>query len=513
MRKKVAALFGLCLFLVCLSLPALAAIKVVSEPGADTAMVEDVQKTIDVFNSILKVDMGTELTRDVSVIICPTRESYAGVLRRELGQSQEMAERNAAVTGGMSGGSRLVVAINGGAAKVETGLGRAQLTAHELFHQTQSQLSKDKKGKGLYWMSEGTADLIGAWVAEKRGFQSMEKWKLDRLNVIRKAGAHVAPAEILHTDLPKWTRLMEKKLYPYEMSDLMVFYLTNQYATINPFNKIADYYRLIGQGVDGDQALLQAFGVGVGEYVGGFRAWLARSMAEEVKVELIAEPGVTESVIAEMERTLAVSRRYFQETWQSDFSLGLRVVVAPEKSGLVAAVAREFGFSPTEAANKVKTSTWYYSGGTAVIQASLQTARSQRVFSLASLLMRKQLEQNNVLADLSSVSWLRYGLEDVVAAYIVELEGSRSVASYRDEWSRQLTNKPKPSREQMADSRGWNEAGEKFGTLIRRRAAALAVFQLIDEYGLDSTREWLSKTKELGNGAKAFELVYKFPGH
>jgi hypothetical protein len=408
----------------------------------------------------------------------------------------------------MSRGDRGVVAINGESNAAKVALGRTATTAHELFHQTQSQLSNDKKSKGLYWMSEGTADVVGAWVAERRGFQSLDKWKLDRFNVLRRAKEHASPYEILHTNLDKWFTLMENKLYPYEMSDLMVFYLTINYGKINGMEKIAEYYRQIGAGIDGDKALEQAFGVSPVDFVASFHAWFIRSMSEEAKIELIAEPGVTATILEEMEKTILLSRRFFQETWKTDFSLGLRIVVAPDKDSYKAAIVREFGLSMAQAEQTAKNSSWYYAKGTGVIEGNIVTARPQRMFSLTSFLVRKYLEQNYVMSTLDNVCWLRHGLEDVLTASIVETDGGRTVKAYRADWSGYLTKRASPKPSEMVTVSGWEASGEKYGVLARRRAAAIAACQLVDRYGLEALGDWLAKSAEMGDGSKAYKHLF-----
>ncbi|HWQ62195.1 MAG TPA: hypothetical protein VN521_07780, partial [Negativicutes bacterium] len=245
-RRRPAVFLVALLILVATQLTACAAITVIAEPGADPAHVAMVQKTVDSYNEIVSKDMGATLDRDVRVFVCPDRDSYRVVLSRELGLSPAIAARNAKITIGFYAVRTSSVAVHFDI-KGSTAERRAyKATAHELFHQLQYQLAGGKLANAYYWMREGTADLIGARVAEKNGYQSISKWQSDQLNTLRRSGKHASPQEVITADIERWTTLMEQEQHPYEVADLMVFHLMTR--TGSGYRNFADYFRLLGQG-------------------------------------------------------------------------------------------------------------------------------------------------------------------------------------------------------------------------------------------------------------------------
>jgi hypothetical protein len=243
----------------------MAAIKVIAEPNSDPAMVADVERAVDVFNQVLKEDMNVTLTRDVKIFICPTQQSYMDVLHRELKLSQDKAEHESKITGGLSNWQLGRIALNGATQALSSPRNRNFNTAHELFHQAQAELSGNKNNIAPRWLLEGTADYIGARVTEKSGYRSMESYKLDETNFVRKAASHASTIEILNANLDQWLTLMEQKKYPYQMADLMVYHLTTQTKN-SGYLAIAEYFRLLKTSNNNDNVFSKAFGLSVHQF-------------------------------------------------------------------------------------------------------------------------------------------------------------------------------------------------------------------------------------------------------
>jgi aminoglycoside phosphotransferase (APT) family kinase protein len=129
-------------------------------------------------------------------------------------------------------------------------------------------------GKGAYFLSEGSADLVGATVAERLGHQSLEKWKLERVNTLRRSPTNASPTEILRTDLEKWSALLEAKLHPYELADLMVFHLMAKAGV--GLQAFATYYQALGARSNAAGAFRATFGLEEGAFVEDFTSALAR---------------------------------------------------------------------------------------------------------------------------------------------------------------------------------------------------------------------------------------------
>ena len=81
--------------------PVFAAIKIFEEPGVDTLASQDIRSAAVAFEQLLKEEMGTELRQDVSLYICPDRDSYLRVRQREFREKKDVAEKADKTFGGV----------------------------------------------------------------------------------------------------------------------------------------------------------------------------------------------------------------------------------------------------------------------------------------------------------------------------------------------------------------------------------------------------------------------------
>lgn len=487
-----------------------AALRVVSEPGTDPTYIEMAQNTVNAFNNILQADMGLILERDVNIFICPTRESYRKVLERELSQSPSEAERISKVTGGFSRGQSNAVAVHFDLSNGVKAEQRAYFTvAHELFHQVQYQLAKENMGKSYNWMKEGTADLIGATVAEKLGYQSLDKWKLDQVNILRKAEEHVSPQAILNINLDQWTAFIEQKQYPYEMSDLMVLYLQNQGKEKNEYRAIADYFRLIGQGVQNQSAFERAFGVSPLNLIGGFQAWFAEISGQTASIEIVSGPDVPAEYIEDFNRGAELTRQFFVDNWGKDITSSMRFVLTTGKPAYSAAMVKEFGISTAEAEERAKNSVWWYSGSTTIYEMSSLSTKQQRIFSIATSLIERFEHETAPQKSLEQLYWLVPGSTDAVASLLVDRSGASTMAQYRNRWLATVRKAGAfPEVSELSTLQSWNQGKAKYGATVLNRVASLAGLYLVDKHGVGSIINWCKAVKESGNAETAFQQVF-----
>lgn len=380
-------------------------------------------------------------------------------------------------------------------------------TAHELFHQLEHQLAGDNMGKSYYWLKEGAADLIGALVAEKVGFQSLEKWKLDQINVLRRAERHVSPQAIIATSYGKWTTLVEENRHPYEMSDLMVIYLMTR--TPNGYRAIADYYRLLGQGTANAAAFGQAFGISPDDLVAGFETWFAAVSTQSATVEVIAAPGVSAEYLADFNRGVALTRRFFLDTWGRDLQSMMRFVLVSGKPAFAAAAVREFGVSEAEAQRRTKNSSWWFAGSTTIYDTAAFATERQRIFSVSGSLARRFADEAAPAATLDRLLWLKNGACDLVAASVVEQSGAYSKDQYRRTWLAELKKAGSyPPLADLATADGWRTATEKYKTGTPSRVMQLACLYLADKHGPAAFSAWFKAARETGSAETAFRQVY-----
>lgn len=486
-----------------------AELKVVVEPGAIPAHVEMVQKTVDEFNDILRTDMGVTLDRDVKVYVCPTQDSYRQLLQREFGQTSVEAGRISKVTSGFSRGKSNAIAVN-----LDLSFGRSiayrayKTTAHELFHQVQYQLAGNNLGKSFYWMKEGTADLVGAAVAEKVGYQSLDKWKLDQGNILRKAETHVSPQAILITNLDQWTTLIEKKQHPYEVSDLMVFYLMKQTGA-GGYRAIAEYYRLVGQGIGNDEAFERAFGITSEKMVTGFQVWFAETSAQSANIEIVAAPDISAECRDDFSRGADLSRQFFVDNWGGDIRSSMRFVLTSGKQAYAAAITKEFGMTAAEAEQRAKNSTWWYSGSTTIYDMGALTAKPQRIFAISHSLVKRFAHETAPQKNLAQLLWLINGASEAVASQIVERSGAYTTEQYRNNWFITLGKAGTlPGLAELNTEQAWNQAKVKYGSAVVSRTAALAGLYLLEKHGAPAFHTWCKVVKETGNAETAFQQVF-----
>ncbi|HWR38514.1 MAG TPA: hypothetical protein VN611_03370 [Patescibacteria group bacterium] len=487
-----------------------AALIVVAEPGTNPVHQAMVQKTVNHFNSILGQDMGVTLEKDVRIFLCPTQDSYRQTLQKELGQNPEAAARNAKVTGGFSSARSQAVVLNLDGIGSGAGLRTYKTAAHELFHQLQNQLAGADKSRGYYWLSEGSADLIGAVVAERVGYQSLEKWSLDQVNTLRKSPAYASPREMMNISLEQWTTLLEGQKHPYEVADLMVLYLLKQTGP-SGYRSIGEYYRRLGQGMDNEQAFFQSFGLSSVQMVNGFQVWLKNLSALPASVSMVEFGPVSREQVEDGKLAVALTRQFLQEQWGHDLISSLRLIFTADKKSYAAAMVREFGVSPNDAAVNAQGSVWRYSGGSMIYDLGSLPTRAERVFSVADALLKKYFGDRVPTASgaLERLPWLKRGLADATAVQVVQRSGARTAVSYQSAWLATLSRQAAyPALEQLQDGAAWEQAQRQYGTVAVNRVAGLAGLYLMEKYGLAAVNQWCDWAAKIGPEA-AFQQVFR----
>jgi AraC-like DNA-binding protein len=483
-----------------------AAIKLAEEPGADPAVMLELQKNIDAFNDILYKEIQINLEKPVMVYFCPTREIYGERLISLLHMEKGLADRTAQASGGFSNGYFNTILINGGAPKSKSARGRADTMAHELFHQVQSQLmSGNKKAEPFKWMQEGTADYTASRIIETMGYQSQEKWKLERINILRKADKHVSSSEILTINLDGWTKMMEDKRYPYEMSDLMVFYLATQ-TKGNFYQAVRNYYERIGKGEAGDsEAFKHAFGLTLGQYLQGFSEWYMTTALDSAQIEVINfQDKVSQDTVETAKRAGELSRSFFVSKFGEDIQTSQRIVLVANDDDYVSAISKEFGYTLEAAGQKAQNNTIIFQGNTFI-----QKTKDGNVFGLAHMLALQYQQDLASDVQLKKLHWLHYGSGMVVAAYVNELAGINTVEKYRAGLLRTLAKaKLRPGLSELVTVQSYAEAAKKYGVSTNNRVAALAAMYIVDKYGLKSFSEWCKAVKELNDPEKAFVKTF-----
>ena len=491
-----------------LTQPAAAAVRVFEESGVDSLAAQDIRSAVDAFEQLLKNEMGTELTQAVSLYVCPDRDSYLRVRQRELRESKDVAEKADKVFGGewynKSGFGVIIMDLSTPALK--TGQNRVSAVGRQLFYQAVYQWAGDDfTQKSLQWLAEGTADLVGSQVGEMTGYESVEKWKLDRFNTLRNLKRAVSPQEIVHRDPQAWVRFTQEGRKPAEMADLMVFFLMKQKG----LPAIASYFKKL-PAVSSDKAFETAFGNELGQYLSDFQAWYIVSMGEPAKIQVGVRGAVPDDTRAYYEKGAELARQLAFDSWNGQLKDALRVVLTENRDTYVATMAREFGLSSEQAAAQAKNEFWTDRGSVIVMNVATMPEPEDKIYQIAFVVLSRLIDEAGGAANMSNMKWLSYGTASVMAARSAERSGFARYGDFQGAWEYGLSgSRSWPSPAQLMTQANWSAAAEKHGPNAVRGVSALSTHYLADKYGgYVKIGEWLKATNASGNPAASFQKIY-----
>lgn len=493
MRKPLQALVVILAIVVLLSSSCFAAIHVIEEPGVDAVMAKNVRTVVASFDQLIAEEMKVTLNHDVKVIIAPSQSAYAIVLQRELGQSREVAERNAKVTGGLSNTRYQAVALKGDSNSMKSLGSVATIVAHELFHQIQGQLEGEKRYR-LYWISEGSADYVGARIAEKLGVVNLASWKQQRINQLRKSSSRVSPNELAFLSSSQWTTLLEAKKSPYEVSDLMLLFVLERSG--KGIESIAEYFRLSGKLMDGNKALSSAFGVDSDTLNAEFLPWMTSLLAKTGGVNVESIGSVPDTWLQSTQLGAGRTFGFITEKLGIVSTSSFRLFVAASSDDYIRALTKELGIAPDIAATR-KNETWRYSKGVAIIQAAGIRSDALRVRTGGLTLARMWMDDYLPRKSAEPLYWLRQGSALVIGAD----------QEQKESWKKLLAG-DRPSLSDLGTQADFAQAEKRFGAPKVEAMSGMAVTFLTETQGTEKLGEWLSKTKEKGDATATFLSVY-----
>lgn len=261
---------------------ATAEIRVVSEANTYPAVVAEVEQTVKTFNSVLKETMNASLDVDMNIFVCPNRDILVQVIEREqqIQPTQRSVPSEAYVFGSPKKQS---IFINAETGATKENYERAELLSMFLVRQWQYELRGKKvpneartEVRGIldafFWMDQGVADYIGAMVAEKRGFRSVEKWKTERVEFLsRFYSAEPFSLNEMHIlSVRSWAMWLIKQ--PVYKADLITARLLEQ-ETSKRLLAIPDYYSQSGSTENVKDQWEKAFGLNYEKFTTDFINW------------------------------------------------------------------------------------------------------------------------------------------------------------------------------------------------------------------------------------------------
>lgn len=495
-------------------------ITIIADPNVDAETIEMVEKIVNSFNDILIRDMKVLLSRNVRLFLCSNSESYIKTLRKEFKFSKREAQKRANSSIGLSRSDIAVIAVNFDSSFNSNMKYRAyNVTAHELAHQLQADLSGNYLGGILYWMVEGTADLIAAVVASECGYESFEKWKLDRINILRNAKSYASPESVGYISYKEWDKLFMEWKYPYEVSDLLVFYLMN-ITNNNFYEAMSEYFSQASNFRDNKVVFEEVFGISIDDFNKNSQEWLEQNFKSPSYIEVvnIGEKEKDE----EIKKAFELIQSILLEKFNANLHSHQRIVLTRDLPNYIKTLCSEFGLNQTEAEKSAASSKFKFNTGTTVLGIISESDLEKLDYLIANIMMKKFLNQQAPLYLLSNNYWFRNGIADWFGALLVNRAEIKSFDFFRQMWLETIRNSSScPLLSQLQTAKQWDAAVKQYGEEVVQSYAALAVMYLIDTWGIDSITKWMSTAKEVKVEvafSKIFEINFnefstKFEGY
>jgi hypothetical protein len=471
---------------------------------------DDVKKTVAVFNQIMTQDMKISLPKEVAVYVAADTTTYEQVLIKQFKISRAEAKQWTDNSSGFSTDSG--VALNTSRWVMEKTRDRYEATAHELFHQLQYALMENHWNEDPRWMREGTCYFVSNHIVERLGYQNMKSWRRSAINSTLNRSDLASVQEVIGADRSeRWLTLSEGKKSPHKMAVLLVLALVDL-SKKEPYQSIAEYYTQIGNGKKFNDSFLSAFGIGYDPFIQDFDQWYKDKMAQPAEIEVIADSGAPSAVIAEIKKTFEAGQSFFKEHWGGPLNLSPCILLASDAAGSIDFTQKEFGFAPSDTIkeNKENPSSFYLSYDTAIINLYNESiAEESMTFTTASLLARMYGNAISAQPDMEGATWLFYGASDLAAVFISEKTGDKSVKERKEAWLE--TIRPiaaLPRFNELQTPTEYRKAAAKIGRANLSAFIRLAALYLSEKHGLNSLAEWYRRDKELKNPNKAFEKVF-----
>lgn len=479
------------------------------EGNVESGSLADVKKSAAAFNDFAQAEMGAALHRPVELFVSGEENAYKTVLEREFGLTAEEAGQVASISGGWSGGNSHITAVNASAGVMSTYGDRYNTTGHELFHQLQYELSrgKDVEESALFWLEEGTADYVGAALAESLGGKPLWKWQADVKAALIRAESTVTPESLQHCSFEQRKKLMGKEYHTYQVADLMTGYLLEKFPEERRLGIVADYFRALSENEDGEAAFRQVFGMDLAVFLQEYRAWW-QAFARQPAVFSLRETGQETSEAGKIMAEIKGANGWLGRNLGSQLRGEYQLILAFDETSMSEALMKNTELAPEEARRMAEHSLCIENGGLLVLNAGHLQEAQQRAFSLGILVMRTYERQMLGTARDKGYAWLLHG-----AAYLMgvnrqaELSGY-SVADYLRTAKETVRGRNLPRAAELQSEADYSRAVEKYGEKEISALTELAAYELMRKHGWGSFARYLQETAKSKDGGLAFRKVY-----
>lgn len=483
-------------------------ITVSAEGEPPAATVRDVERAATAFNALLAEQSGGKLTRGVRLYVAASDAVYEQVLAREFGENAAAARELARVSGGWSGGRLGVTAVNGGAGVMASTSDRYATTAHELYHQLQYELSdgENTDKKSLFWLEEGSADYVGALLAERLGGKSVHKWLLDtRLDLVS-AKVVIDPARLGVTTLAERKEIMGQDLHAYQLADVMTCYLLEKYAKGEELGRLAVFFTALRDVDSSAAAFERAFSVTPTAFLADFSAWWAAEQAG-YSMEVVARPGVSSELRGAMEQELARAASVLTGEFGTRLTGSYELLLARDREDLARALVDYCSIESRRAGELAASSLWIENGSTVLVNASELTERDQQIFCAGVMLMRIMQSQRLGSTE-HSIEWLARGTGYIAGVACLTAAGRGELADYRSAWVRELRARPVPSLSDLRTLDSFQRVSATYSDDTVSLLTEVAVADLIARSSSAALTQWQERTRATGDATRAFYAVF-----
>ena len=502
----------LCCLLLCgmllVAAPTQAAVKIFEEPGVDPLAAQDIRTAVSAFELLLKEELAADLRQDVSLYVCPDADSFRRVKQRMFVEKKDSADKGEQAFGGIwynkSGYGVILMDLSHPALK--TGQDKVSFVGRHLYYQMLSQWAgEDYSKKALQWLAEGSANLVASRIGESIGYESVEKWKLDRFNVLRGLKRSVSPSDIVQRNPEAWLKFTQEGRRPDAMADLMVFFLMKQKG----LPAIANYFKNVPV-VSSDTAFEKAFSMEIGQFLSDYQAWYILAMGEPAKIDFGTRGAVSADSRAYFEKGAELARQLAFDAWKGQLRDAFRVVLTVDRDAYVATMAREFGLTTEQAAAQAKNEIWTDRGSVVVMNDATMAEPEEKIYQIAFVVLSRMISEAGGAKNMDNMKWLSYGAANIMAASSAERSGFCRYGDFQGSWEYGLSrSRSWPRLTELMTLPAWSAAAEKHGPPAVRGVAALSAHYLADKYaGYPRIGEWLKASNALGDPAAAFQKIY-----
>ncbi len=180
---------------------------------------------------------------------------------------------------------------------------------------------------------------------------------------------------------------MDKKYHTYQMADAMVICLMQQQKG-KELSSLLQYFRLLKDHPDGEEAFEQAFGLSYGSFLKKFRAWYDGELHRPAELAFRARDGVPAGRAEALHEQALAVQPLLKQSFGQEVHGRYDVVVCANPEDYAVAIEETCAVPKEKAQELAQDSLWVSNAGTIVLHADELTDRRQQQYAMATLMAR-----------------------------------------------------------------------------------------------------------------------------